>query len=263
MEMFQSAFIGLIQGITEFLPISSSAHLVIIPYILKWPYHGLTFDVALHLGTVIAILLFFWRDWISIIKNGFNKETTQNIYPKNFLWQIILASIPAAIVGFLIQNKVEEYFHEPLLIAVNMAVFGLILFLVDKYSKNTVTTQETGIVRTLIVGIAQSLALIPGVSRSGITIIASRGIGLNRENAARFSFLLGTPAMIGAFILKIKDVDPATLDFTFWIGVLVSAISGYLAIKFLLSFLQRSNFSLFVGYRMLFAIIVIFVYLLR
>jgi undecaprenyl-diphosphatase len=263
MEIFQSVFIGLVQGITEFLPISSSAHLVIIPYIMNWPYQGLTFDVSLHLGTVLAILLFFWRDWISIIKNGLSKNTTQSDYPKNFLWQIVLASIPAAIVGFLIQDKVEEYFHEPLLIAVNMAIFGLILFLVDKYSKNTLMIQEAGIGRTLIVGLAQCLALIPGVSRSGITIIASRGIGLNRENAARFSFLLGTPAMVGAFVLKIKDVDPTTLDFTFWIGVLVSAISGYLAIKFLISFLQKSNFSLFVGYRMLFAIIVIFVYLLR
>ena len=254
--------IGLVQGITEFLPISSSAHLVIIPYLFHWQYHGLVFDVALHLGTVVAILLFFWRDWQKIIQNGFGKKIESD-YPQNFLWQIIIASIPAAIVGYLIQDKVEQFFHSPALIAINMIVFGLVLWLVDKYTKSSANLTKTTFTSTFLVGIAQSLALIPGVSRSGITMIASRGIGLNRENAARFSFLLGTPAMIGAFLLKIKDVNTSALDQAFWLGVIVSAISGYFAIKYLLIFLQKSNFAIFAWYRIIFALIVIGVFILR
>lgn len=269
MTIFHSLVLGIVQGISEFLPISSSGHLVVIPYLFGWQPHSLSFDVALHFGTVIALAIFFWNDWMEIIKNGFKYltnrdfEPTSKNYPKDILWQILVATIPAAVVGLILDKYVESYFHQPLLLALNFAFFGWLLWYVDKkYAKN----QDPGKLtykKSFWIGFAQSIALIPGVSRSGITMTAARMNGLNRENAARFSFLIGTPAMIGAFLLKFKDIAANDLNLTFLVGVVASAIFGIISIKFLLDYLKKSDFSVFLWYRVALAIIIVAVYFLR
>ncbi len=260
---FQSIILGAVQGITEFLPVSSSGHLVAIPYIFNWNYNGLTFDVALHLGTLIALIVFFWRDWVIILKNAFTPKEAAVKYPRNFLWQILVATIPAAIIGVAIDKYVEHYFHQPLLLALNFVVFGLLLWIVDARAKQSLKVDKLGYKNSFMVGLAQSVALIPGISRSGITIIAGRSIGLNREDAARFSFLLAFPATLGAFALKAKDMAAHDINFAFIAGVITAAIFGVLAIKFMFNFLKKSDYSIFAYYRFVFAIILASVYFLR
>lgn len=259
MELFQSIILGITQGVSEFLPISSSAHLVLIPYLFHWQYNGLVFDTALHFGTVMAIVFYFYKDWLNIIKSGF-KSPTKSDLPPNFLWQILIATIPAGIAGLILENYVEKYFHSPLLLAINLIVFGLILWLTDKLAKSKQEINRISFGQSLLVGFSQCLALIPGVSRSGITMIASRGLGLKREDAARFSFLLGTPAMIGAFLIQARKLQSSDLNLPFFLGVILSAIAGFLAIKFLLNYLKKSNFSVFLWYRIILAIIVMAVF---
>lgn len=255
-ETIHSIVLGVVQGISEFLPISSSAHLVILPYLFNWQYKGLQFDVALHFGTVIAIVVFFWSDWVKIVRSAFTRKS-ETEYQSNILWQILIATIPAGIVGYFIADYVEGSLHSPYLLAINLVVFGLILWLVDKLTKTRLESKQINYFHSFIVGLAQSVALVPGVSRSGITMIASRGLGLNRESAAKFSFLLGTPAMIGAFILEMRKMSVAELNMPFFAGVIASAIAGALAIKFLLNYLKKSDFTIFVAYRILLAILVL------
>ena len=287
-EIIQSIIIGGVQGISEFLPISSSGHLVLIPYVFKWNYNGLSFDIALHFGTLIAIVVYFWKDWVSIIASAINSrqlkpndkmpndqvinnklmgngkwEMGNSLYPPNLLWQILVASIPAAILGLLLDDYVEEYFHSPLFIAANLSIFGILLWLVDKYSKRSKNISTIGYKQSLLIGCAQAVALFPGVSRSGITMTAARAIGLNRKNAARFSFLLATPAMTGAFLISAKDIVGQDLNLVFLSGVIASTIFGFFAIKYLLKYLEKGSFSVFVWYRIALAIIIVAVYFLR
>lgn len=273
MEIIQSIIIGGIQGISEFVPISSSGHLVLIPYIFKWNYNGLTFDVALHFGTAIALLAYFWKDWIKIIKSAVssqqsvdssttNKQPQTAEYPQNLLWQILLASIPAAIIGFLFNDIIDKTFHSSsstgmIVIALNLAVFGIILWLTDQYSKKTLLIKQVSYKKSFLVGLSQALALIPGVSRSGITITTGLAMGLKREDSARLSFLLSTPAMVGAFIYSIKDLSLNDINSVFVVGVVSSTIFSFFAIRFLLDYLKKSNFSVFVWYRIILAIVII------
>jgi len=261
-ELFRSVFIGTVQGITEFLPVSSSAHLVLVPYLFGWEYKGLHFDVALHFGTVLALLGCFWRDWCAIIASALRRKETSS-HPCHMLWQILLATMPAALVGLFLEDKVEQYLHSPFLLAANLIVFGLLLWQVDARSKMRMEFSRMGFRQSLIVGLLQSLALVPGVSRSGITMIAGRGLGLGREDAARFSFLLGTPAMIGAFIFEARKLDLAALNPSFWAGFAAAAVSGFLAIKFLFAYLKRADFRAFAWYRIALAILVLTVCLLN
>jgi undecaprenyl-diphosphatase len=227
-----------------------------------WKEHGLAFDVALHFGTVIALVYIFWKDWLLIIRRAFQKEEANNPYPKNLLWQILVASLPAAIIGILIDRYVEKYFHHPLLLALNLVLFGIALWYADQKFNKDLEIRGITYKKSFLVGITQSIALIPGVSRSGITMAAARAVGLDRENAARFSFLIGMPAMIGAFLFKLKDLGKDDLNIPFLVGILASAVFGLLAIKFLLNYLKKSDFSVFLWYRIaLAAIIIIFLFL--
>ena len=283
-EIIQSIIVGGIQGISEFLPISSSGHLVIIPYIFKWDYNGLNFDIALHFGTVIAIVVYFWKDWMGIITEAiknlqftiYNLQSNSNgkmtnekramensIYPPNLLWQILVASIPAAILGLFLDEYVETYLHSPLLIAFNLAFFGVLLWLMDKYSKSTYAIKNITFAQSFLIGCAQAVALFPGVSRSGITMTAARSIGLDRKNAARFSFLLATPAMIGAFLISAKEIVGQDLNLVFLSGVVASTVFGFFAIKYLLKYLEKGNFSVFVWYRIVLALAILFIYFTR
>jgi undecaprenyl-diphosphatase len=268
-EIFHSVVLGIVQGLAEFLPISSSAHLIIIPYLFNWPNQGLIFDVALHFGTAFAVVAYFWRDWLKIIRSAFVK-TEEHDYPKNFLWQILVASIPAMIVGKLLSDFIDNYFHSAnhelfaiLTTVIDLAIFGAILWAVDAKSKQSEAISKITFRQSFTIGLAQCLALIPGVSRSGVTMLAARGIGFKRSDAAKVSFLLGAPATVGAFLLEVKKITPEMLTPAFFLGVTASAIAGILAIKYLLAYLQKSDFKLFSFYRFAVAIIVILVVLLR
>ena len=249
------------------MPISSSAHLKIIPFLFNWPTRSLAFDVALHLGTTIAILIFFWKDWLQLISTGFKINLkaknikSENIYPKNALWQIALATVPAVIAGIFLSNLEDKF--GIVLIAINLAVFGLVLWLVDKNAKADNDTSKITYKQSFIIGLSQALALIPGISRSGITMVASRAQGFTRESAARFSFLLGTPATIGAFLFQARHLANGDLNLSFFIGIAVSAVAGIISIKFLLNFLKKSDFSIFAYYRFLLAGIILIIYFLR
>lgn len=267
-NIFHSTVLGIIQGLTEFLPISSSGHLFAIPYILNWNFQGNAYDVALHAGTAFAIIVFFWKDWVDIIKKAFFKKAQindKNIkkYPDNILWQILVASIPAGVIGLAIDKYAEKHLQSALFIAFNFIVFGLLLWYTDKKSKSDLTPQKITYKKTFLVGLSQAVALIPGVSRSGITITASRLMGIPREEAARFSFLLATPTIVGAFLVKLPEIMHEGIGLSFWLGVIMATLFGLLAIKFLLNYLKKSDFGLFAIYRIILAVIIIFVFLFR
>ena len=265
MDLIHSIILGAIQGITEFLPISSSAHLVLVPYLFKWQDQGLIFDVALHFGTLLAIVIFFWKDWISIIARAINptKKPGSGNYPKNLLWILLIATIPGAIAGALLEKQAETIFRSPLLIAINLIVFGLIIWLIDKYSRKNFQLSTFNFKLAFYIGLAQMLAIIPGVSRSGSTMSAGRIIGLNRPDSARFSFLLAAPIMLGSALFEARHLANITINASFYVGIITSMIFGLIAIKYLLQYLQKGNYAIFTWYRVILAIIVIAVFYLR
>ncbi len=256
MQPLHAAVLGALQGLTEVLPISSSAHLILIPHLLRWPESGLTFDVALHLGTLIALCLYFWRDIIDLTVNFFSALAGRGLHTaaNRLPFYIILGTIPAAVVGKTLEEPIEAIFRKsPALIALFLIVFGLILAYSDTTGAKRWRMDRITLSAALVIGIAQCLALIPGVSRSGITITAALLLGFNRETAARFSFLLSLPIVAGAGILKlghlVKHGIPAGEMQPLLIGVVASTLFGYVSIAFLLRFVQKSSLYPFVWYR--------------
>ncbi|HHX58563.1 MAG TPA: undecaprenyl-diphosphatase UppP [Candidatus Moranbacteria bacterium] len=272
MSITQSIILGLIQGVTEALPISSSGHLVLTPYFFGWQDHGLSFDVALHLGTLIAVLGYFWRDWWEII-NSFlrsifkslptNQKSSHLKYPHHAFWLIILGTIPGALAGFFLDDLAENVFRNPLLIATTLAVFGLLLYLVDKRMPLKLDSRDLSIKSAIIIGSAQALAIIPGTSRSGITITAGRFLGFDRRTAARFSFLLSAPIIFGAALFKLPEFFQASLGVIEIVGILSATFSGLLSIHFLLKLVQSKSYSIFFWYRIILALIIVAVYFYR
>jgi undecaprenyl-diphosphatase len=261
MTIFQAFILGLVQGLAEFLPISSSAHLYLVPWLFGWPYYGLTFDVALHLGTLLAVIAFFWRDWITLITQGLRRgAATQE---GRMFWFIIIASIPGAIAGYFLEEAAETVFHQPVLIAVMLMIMGGILYLADRFGRKQQAVETIRLSQSAAIGLSQALSIIPGVSRSGVTISSGLLTGLTREGAARFSFLLSTPIIAGAGLLKLFDLNLADLSLPFFIGIGTSAIVGFLGIGLLLRWLKKSSFLPFVWYRLLLGVIVLFVAILR
>ncbi|GAB4297561.1 MAG: undecaprenyl-diphosphate phosphatase [Desulfuromonadia bacterium] len=258
MTLHHAAILGTIQGLTEVLPISSSAHLILIPLLLGWGESGLTFDVALHLGTLIALVLYFRRD-IGEMFAGFLSVCRHRSLatPRERLPLIIIvASIPAAFVGKGFDDLIETYFRtRPTLISLCLIIFGIFLHLADRFGRREITLDGVDPRRGILIGIAQALALIPGVSRSGITITAALFLGLSREAAARFSFLLSLPIVFGAALLKVggllKSGIPAGEGGPLLAGVVTSAVVGYASVAFLLRYVQRSSLSIFVWYRVI------------
>lgn len=258
MNNLHAFVLGTVQGLTEVLPISSSAHLLLIPKVLGWPESGLTFDVALHLGSFLALALYFWRDICDLTYNfigsvsGKGLHTSGNRLP----WYIIIGTIPAAIVGKTLETPIEALFrHSPLLICSFLIVFGLLLAFADTTGAKRWKLDRMSLRAAIFIGLAQCLALIPGVSRSGITITTALLIGYNRETAARFSFLLSLPIVFGAALLKVghllKTGIPAGETTPLLIGVASSAFFGYLSVAFLLKLVQRYSLYSFVWYRLL------------
>jgi undecaprenyl-diphosphatase len=260
LSFWQAVVLGIVQGIGEFLPISSSAHLVLVPWLMKWAYAGLTFDVALHVGTLIGVVSYFWRDWLVLLRNGFSRRPGKE---RNLFWYLVLATIPGAVIGYVFEEQAETVFREPLLIGIMLIIMGIVLYAADRLSLARKGLNQLTLADALGIGISQALAIIPGVSRAGITMTCGRLLSLKRETAARFSFLLSTPIIFSAGVLQLKQLQVADLNIPFITGMVVSALVGYLAIKFLLSYLTRHGFGLFVWYRLLLGLLVIIVALAR
>jgi undecaprenyl-diphosphatase len=272
-NIFQSIILGIIQGLGEFLPISSTAHLILAPYFFGWPDPGLAFDVALHVGTLIAVLAYFWQDWVTIILNFkfliLNKkvDSTQStdrkiMYNKNLLWFLAIATIPGVLAGYFLESEAETIFRSPLLVALTLGGMGLILYLVDKHIQHRKNVAQITLKDSIIIGLSQAIAIIPGISRSGATITAGLALGLDRVSAARFSFLLSTPIIFGAAILKIPHLFREGISIPIIIGILVSAVSGYLAIKYLLRLVEKIGYGIFFWYRLILAFVIVLVYVL-
>jgi len=266
MNAIQALIFGFIQGFGEMLPISSSAHLVIFPYLFKIEDPGLAFDVALHFGTLLAILGFFWQDWLKIIKGLvklMRERKITDFYQKLGIL-LIIASIPGAVFGLLLESYAETIFRNPLLVAGTLIVMGGILYYADHKWQGTKTIKDMTYKKSLTIGFAQALAIIPGVSRSGITISAGLFEGLTRLDAARFSFLMSAPIIAGAATAKLPDLSSQILATSnFWIAFIASIVSSLLAIKFLLGFIRKHSFDIFVFYRWGLAAIIIIVVMVR
>lgn len=276
MDPIQAAILGLVQGLTEFLPVSSSAHLVIVPWLFGWhdpAINSLSFDVALHMGTLVAVLAYFWQDWLNIIRGLLKVVQTQRIDdPQGKLGvYILLGTIPGVIAGLLLESRIDEAFHSSdpktqangiLIIAGLLILLAAALFLAERMARHTREIGQITLGTALAIGLTQALAVLPGVSRSGSTITAGLFAGLKRESAARFSFLLGTPIIIGSGLKKGYDVlkvggIPADQQAGFAIGFLIAVISGYAAIWFLLRFLQRNSTLPFIVYRVVVGVLLI------
>ena len=263
--MFGVILLAIIQGIAEFLPISSSAHLIIFRDLFgigasMGEEVALTFDIALHLGTLLAIAIYFFKDFWNMVIKGLTKG------PKNqegkLFWHIVLATIPAAIAGVLLEETIETSVRgNYILIAFALAFMGIIIYLLDRYSKSDKTIEKMNWKDALLIGCSQVFALIPGFSRSGTTIAAARGLSLNREDAAKFSFYLSAPVVLGAVVLSLLKSETwaligANVSF-FIIGILVAFISGLLCIEFLLRYIRKHDFKVFMWYRIALAIVVL------
>lgn len=261
MTVLHAIILGLVQGLAEFLPISSSAHLILVPWLLGWPESGLTFDVALHVGTLVAVTVYFWRDLWSLAKEGLTHGTRTTM--GRIGWGIVIGTIPAAIAGLLLEDRVETTFRHPLQIALLLTVMGALLYWADRWGRKQRKLEDVGILDVFLMGLGQAMAIIPGFSRSGTTMTAGLLLGMERDSAARLSFLLGWPAIFGAGILALKDLTLASFTPAFITGMVVSAISGYAVIAFLMEYLKRGSYLVFAGYRAVLAAVTVLVYFIR
>jgi undecaprenyl-diphosphatase len=269
-SIFQAIVLGVVQGLTEFAPVSSSGHLILVPWLFHWSILGneslnKTFDVALHMGTFVGAAAYFWRDiaryagaWVRSIRHRGVRSVDERL-----AWALVIGTVPGALVGALFESVIEEKLGEPWLIAMMLAVFGLVLFLVDRRATRGRSLSDVRMRDAVWIGLAQAVALQPGVSRSGVTITAARARGLDRGSAARFSFLLSLPIIGGAGLFKgLKlltgaDHIPSGFAGPFVWGTLASAVSGFVVIWGLLAFLRRRDFAPFVVYRVAAALFVL------
>ncbi|MBQ8203899.1 MAG: undecaprenyl-diphosphate phosphatase [Clostridia bacterium] len=266
-EILKSVFLGIVQGLTEFLPVSSSGHLNIMPWLFKWDNISESFDLALHAGTLLAILIYFYKDWIALIGGGVKmvakkeKSTEGKIF-----WYIVAATVPAGVLGLILEKVIEFIVGdnlnlEMIIIAAALIIMGIILYLVDKRCKADVAFGDITFKKALLIGASQAIAAaIPGTSRSGITMTVSRSLGLDRESAAKFSFLLSAPIVAAAVLLSIGEF---AFSVEFFAGVLASFVSGMLVIKFLMSYLKKGSYKIFAVYRVIFGLFIIITAIIR
>jgi undecaprenyl-diphosphatase len=286
MTIIQSIILGIVQGLTEFIPISSSAHLIIVPWLFGWNDPALTslpFDVALHLGTLLAVLAYFAADWVRLIRAGVASIVERKIGAdpdRRLAWLLVIGCIPGAIVGVLAESKIEQLFHAPgtpisrtamIVMAIIIALLGAVLLAAERLARHTRKLDQLKLSDSIWIGLAQALAIFPGVSRSGSTITAGLALGLERPAAARYSFLLSAPIIAGAGLKSLYDVYKglgsgavaSSSLVLFPIGFVAAAISGYLVIRFLMRFLQTNSTAIFVYYRWALAVLIIVVALAR
>ena len=239
MNIIQAILYGIVQGITEFLPVSSTAHLTLMPWIFGWKNPGNVFDVALHFGTAIAVITFFFQDWIGLVSAGITKPKTKD---GKLFWFLVIATVPGALAGVTL-DKYMGMLSNPLLIGILLIIMGIVLYVCDKVSRNNISLDGIGLKRSIFIGVAQVLAIIPGVSRSGITMSVGRATGLDRESIAKFTFLLSTPIILGDALFHAKDLAHVNIDvLPFVIAVVTAAVVGLLSIKFLLNYLKTKSF---------------------
>jgi undecaprenyl-diphosphatase len=252
LTLFQSLVLGLLQGLTEFLPVSSSAHLALVPWALGWPEPGLAFDVALHVGTLVALLWYFRREWIALAVASLGIVTTRRVEgeQQRRVVFLVIATVPGAIAGLLLEKQAESIFRAPALTAVALIVMGAVLWAVDAGAASARTLQSLRGRHALLIGCAQALAIVPGVSRSGATITAGRALGFDRQSSAVFGFLMSMPIIAAAAVLKVPRVlAQGGLTPTLLVGVAAAAISGWVAIAVLMRLVQTRGFAVFAIYR--------------
>ena len=261
--IIKSIILGIVQGIGEFLPISSSAHLILIPYLFGWEEHSMAFDIALHFGTLLAVLVVFFNEWWDLFIGVVNKVTKgKESFQNKMFWYLVAATVPGALLGVLLEDVVENVFRTKIwLIAIALAVMGVLIYLGDRWAdqhyKIETDFKHITLKQALIIGLSQALAIIPGFSRSGTTILSARLMGLSKNAATKFTFLLSVPIIAGATVLKITSLS---LNVETFVGVFVSFIVGLFAIKFLLNYIKKHDFSVFAIYRVAFAIIILVKY---
>jgi undecaprenyl-diphosphatase len=274
MSLFQALILGLVQGATEFIPISSSGHLVLLPWLLGWDEAPLAFDTMVHWGTLVAVVAVFWQDLWRLFVAGLNslvaladKARPYDRAQASLAWAIVLGSIPAALAGYLLQDFFEDLFGKPAAAAALLIVTAGMLVFSERLSQQERPLSAIGWLDALLIGLAQAFAIMPGISRSGATIAAGLTRGVQREAAARFSFLLSTPVVLGAGLLKLHDLSAAgglgDLAGALSVGFVVAAISGYVCIRWLLNYLARRPLYLFAAYCFSFGLFNLLVALLR
>lgn len=268
LPIYQVVVLAIVQSLTEFLPISSTAHLALIPRLLGWnnpALNSLDFDIALHVGTLAAVAVYFFRDWLQIAANGFGIRWGRDpelTYNRGLLWLLVVATIPVGVFGYLFKEEAETAWRSSYVIGAMLIGIGILMYFADRASRLKKDLGKVSLADSIAIGTAQALAIVPGVSRSGITISAGLFRNMNREAAARFSFLLSTPALAGAAFKAFHDLHKhgglsADMRMPFIVGVLVSAVAGWLVIALFLRFLRTHTLTFFVYYRVLFGIIVV------
>lgn len=266
MPLLEVIVLGLVQGLTEFLPISSTAHLALIPWLLHWQDPGLGFDIALHVGTLAAILVYFFRDWVQIVAQGFGMQVQGDAALKRnrmLLWLMAAGTVPVGLFGYVFKEQAETTWRNPSVIAAMLIAVGVLLWICDRAGRRDKDLAGLTALDAIWIGLAQALSIVPGTSRSGVTIAAGLWRNLDRPSAARFSFLLSTPAIAAAALKDFYDLNkhqggiPHDMRMPFALGILVSGITGLAVIHFFLEFLRRRSLNVFVTYRIVFGIIVI------
>jgi undecaprenyl-diphosphatase len=261
LDPIQAIVLAIVQGLSEFLPISSSGHLILLPHFFGWEDQGLAFDVALHIGTLIAVVVYFRRPLTAMTLAWFTSLKRREATPDSRLaWCVILGTVPVGLVGLAFGGAIEENLRNPLFVAGTLTFFGILMWLADKLGRQSLDEYSVGWRQAVIIGCAQALALMPGTSRSGITITAGLGLGLTRSAAARFSFLLAVPgiALAGAYeLLKLLAANEAVDWQMMSLGLVVSAITGYACIHVLLKVIEKIGLLPFTLYRLLIAAIIV------
>lgn len=256
MTIFQSIILGIIQGLTEFLPVSSSAHLSIFPWLFEWQDIPDSFDIALHFGTLLALCIYFFKDWINLITAGFKQVVKKEKSPDGkIFWYLVIATIPTGVLSLVLDKISDKYLTGMLPIAIALIVMGIILYLVDKNSPEELKLEEIDFKQGFLIGLSQALAAaFPGVSRSGITITTARSFKLDRESSAKYSFLLSAPIILAAVLAKVTDF---VFNLPFIIGVLASFVVGIFVIKFLMEYLKKGSYKVFAIYRIILGIFIL------
>lgn len=267
MDLIHAIILGTVQGLTEFLPVSSSAHLNIFPWIFGWEEISESFDVALHIGTLFAVLIFFYKDWINLISKGFKKVfKKEDTFEGKMFWYIFFSTIIAGVLSIVLDKVVDHFIGENIkiemgLIAIALIVMGIILYIVDKKAKQDTSFEQMNFKQSFIIGLSQALAAaFPGVSRSGITMTVARGMGIDRESSARYSFLLAAPIVAAAALV---DITKFTFSIPLIAGILASFVVGLIVIKFLMNYLKKGSYKVFAIYRVIIGIIIIALLVIR
>ncbi len=267
MTIIHAIILGIVQGLTEFLPISSSAHLNVFPWIFNWEMLSEGMDVALHIGTLLALVIFFFKDWVNLVKGGYKKAIKKEDSTEGkIFWYLVAATIPAGILSLILDKLSDKIIGDDInfqmaIIAGTLIIMGIILYIADKKSKSTIDYEHITLKQSVLIGISQAIAAaFPGVSRSGITMTVARALKIDRESAAKFSFMLAMPITLAAVIF---DLTKFTFTLPLLLGILASFITGVIVIKFLLDYLKKGSFKVFAIYRVIFGAIILAIYFIR